>query len=145
MMYKMGRGSLIEEFWHSDYGIPLFCATMSRVRFQTILRYFRFDDGNTKDLEEKKGENEAEVMQETLDLFVVQCKTSFMPSSNITVDLCSYRGICSFKVYIPSKPRKYGIKIWCAVDCKHVYLVNLQNYTVQGGDVRDLCVASGSE
>lgn len=137
---QKGRGKPIEEFWNCEYGIPLFRATMSRVRFQAILCSLRFDDCNTRLERKERTGNKAEAIQEIFDLFVVQCKTSFIPSSNITVDehLCVYRGRCSFKVYIPSKPGKYGIKIWCAVDCEKGYLVNLQLYTGKQGDVREV-------
>ncbi|XP_063226688.1 piggyBac transposable element-derived protein 4-like [Bacillus rossius redtenbacheri] len=137
---QKGRGKPIEEFWDCEYGIPLFRATMSRVRFQAILRSLRFDDCNTRLERKERTGNKAEPIQELFDLFVVQCKTSFIPSSNITVDehLCVYRGRCSFKVYIPSKPGKYGIKIWCAVDCENGYLVNLQIYTGKSCDGREV-------
>jgi hypothetical protein len=104
---------------------------MSRVRFQAILRCLRFDDRATRDQRKEQTGNKAEAIQEVFDLFAAQCKKSFIPSSFITVDehLCLYRGRCGFKVYIPSKPGKYGIKIWCAVDCENGYLVNLQIYT----------------
>ncbi|XP_047116209.1 piggyBac transposable element-derived protein 4-like [Schistocerca piceifrons] len=140
ILYGVQKKKPIDEFWDSEYGTPLFRATMSRRRYQDILRSLRFDDRITRlEMKERTG-NKAEAVQEIFDLFAVQCQTSFIPSSNITVDehLCVYRGRCSFKVYIPSKPGKYGIKIWCAVDCEHGYLTNLQMYTGRSGDVREV-------
>ena len=53
-----------------------------------------------------------------------------MPSSNTCIDeqLYSYRGRCSFKQYIPSKPAKYGIKFWSIVDCSSGYLLASEIY-----------------
>ncbi|XP_047103745.1 piggyBac transposable element-derived protein 4-like [Schistocerca piceifrons] len=137
---QKSRGKPIDEFWDSEYGTPLFHATMSRRRCQDILCSLRFDDCITRLERKERTGNKAEAVQKIFDLFAVQCQTSFIPSSNSTVDehLCVYRGRCSFKVYIPSKPGKYGIKIWCAVDCEQGYLTNLQMYTGRSGDVREV-------
>ena len=49
----------------------------------------------------------------------------------MTVDeqLVCFRGRCPFKQYIPSKPAKYGIKIWtiCASTCYYAWI--MQVYT----------------
>ena len=54
----------------------------------------------------------------------------------MTVDeqLCNTRGRCSFKSYIPSKPGKYGIKIWCICDAENAYFLNGQIYTGKSGN-----------
>lgn len=43
----------------------------------------------------------------------------YNPGHNVTFDEClePFRG-CPFKQYIPSKPAKYGIKIWAAFDVR---------------------------
>lgn len=52
-------------------------------------------------------------------------------AENVTVDeqLVAFRGRCPFKQYIPSKPAKYGIKIWTLCDSKTSYVWKLQIYT----------------
>ena len=49
----------------------------------------------------------------------------------MTVDeqLVAFRGKCSMRQYMKSKPAKYGIKVWAAADVKTSYLYNLQVYT----------------
>ncbi|KAL4131458.1 hypothetical protein QTP88_008769 [Uroleucon formosanum] len=48
-----------------------------------------------------------------------------------TIDetLVAFRGRCPFKMYIPSKPAKYGIKVFSLVDVKMSYTYNLEVYT----------------
>lgn len=48
----------------------------------------------------------------------------------ITVDekLQAFRGCCSFKMYIPNKPAKYGIKICSVCDAINYYTSNLKIY-----------------
>lgn len=54
----------------------------------------------------------------------------YYPAKNVTVDeqLVAFRGRCPFKQYIPSKPAKYGIKIWTLCDSKTSYVWKLQIY-----------------
>ncbi|XP_061880293.1 piggyBac transposable element-derived protein 4-like [Entelurus aequoreus] len=55
----------------------------------------------------------------------------FNPGPEVTVDerLVPFPGKCPFRQYIPSKPGKYGLKIWAACDAKTSYAWNLQIYT----------------
>ena len=83
--------------------------------------------------------------------FIEACKKNFVPFEYLTVDeqLCNFRGRVKFRTYIPTKPGKYGIKIWCLADAKTSYLCNAQIYTGKVGSsaetnqgeriVRDLC------
>ncbi|XP_066941098.1 piggyBac transposable element-derived protein 4-like [Macrobrachium rosenbergii] len=68
--------------------------------------------------------------------FIEACQVNYKAGSCVTVDesLVSFRGSCSFKVYMPSKPNKYGIKIWCIVDATNAYLLNAQIYSGKGPD-----------
>jgi len=65
-----------------------------------------------------------------LDQFVYNCKTSYCLSEYLTIDemLVPFRGRCSFIQYIPSKPEKYGLKIFALVDAKSFYTGNLEIY-----------------
>ncbi|XP_025759050.1 piggyBac transposable element-derived protein 4-like [Oreochromis niloticus] len=60
----------------------------------------------------------------------------FSPDRDICIDeqLVPYRGRCNFKQYIPSKPAKYGLKIWAVCDVKTSYAWRLQVYTGKAGD-----------
>lgn len=54
----------------------------------------------------------------------------YTPSENITVDeqLLAFRGRCLFRMCIPSKPAKYGIKLILANDNKSKYLLGAIPY-----------------
>ncbi|XP_046384823.1 piggyBac transposable element-derived protein 4-like [Ischnura elegans] len=137
---QKGRGKPLNEFWSDEFGFPIFKATMSRSRFENILSCLRFDNKETREARKRETKNKAEAVSEMMNLFSSACKSSFIPGPNITVDehLCTFRGRCAFKVYIPSKPGKYGIKIWMAVDCENMYIVNLQIYAGKHGDMREI-------
>ena len=58
------------------------------------------------------------------------CQLSITPGAYLTVDeqLVPFRGNCPFIQYMKSKPAKYGIKIWWAVDSETWYPLNGQVY-----------------
>lgn len=49
---------------------------------------------------------------------------------NVTVDeqLVAFRGRCSFRQFMPSKPARYGLKFWLLVDSKSGYVWKIQPY-----------------
>ena len=63
-------------------------------------------------------------------MFVGNYKKNYIPSEYVTIDemLVSFRGHCPFRVYIPSKPAKYGIKIHALCDAKSFYVCNMEIY-----------------
>ncbi|KAE9525832.1 hypothetical protein AGLY_014058, partial [Aphis glycines] len=64
------------------------------------------------------------------EYFVDNCKKAYTISEYVTIDerLQAFRGHCSFKMYIPNKPAKYGIKIFALVDAISYYKRNLEIY-----------------
>lgn len=64
------------------------------------------------------------------DKWVAHLKTMYTVGKNVTVDeqLIPFRGRFSFRQYIPSKPAKYGIKMWVLCDSESYYVHNAQVY-----------------
>lgn len=119
----------IEELWRSNgTGVEVFRLVMSQQRFKFLLRHLRFDNMLTR--EERKLVDKLAPIREIFGLFVDNCKTAFTPFEYVTVDekLEGFRGRCSFRQYIPSKPNKYGIKIFALADAKTFYTVNMEVY-----------------
>jgi len=65
----------------------------------------------------------------------------------LTVDeqLLAFRGRCSFKQYIPSKPAKYGLKMFALVDAKTAYTFNLEAYVGTQPEGPYKCKNSGED
>lgn len=110
-----------EEFFDVLLGIPLFRATMGLKRFKAILRYIRFDDKETRSTRRMK--DKLAPIRDLFDLVCNNLKRLYSPGENLTVDeqLMGFRGRCSFKQYLPSKPDKYGLKIFWICDAKTWY------------------------
>ncbi|KAF2879116.1 hypothetical protein ILUMI_27055 [Ignelater luminosus] len=70
------------------------------------------------------------------ELWLPTLQHSYIPYENLTVyeQLLTFRGRCPFKHFIPSKPEKYGIKIWAACDSQASFVYNCQIYIGKTGD-----------
>ena len=121
----------VSELFASKTGPPIYGATMPRDRFTLLKESIRFDDLNTR-TERKSKEKQGKLapIEEIFNLFIENCKLNYSPGDNITVDetIVAFNGKCSFKVYMPSKPDKHGIKIWSCCDSKSSYLLNAKIY-----------------
>lgn len=108
---------------------PIYAATMSRTRFTTICSYLRFDDKTSR--ERRVSSDKLAPIREINDLFVSYCQKYYNPGTHLTVDerLVPFRGHAPFRVYMKSKPAKYGLKIWVLADSNTAYCKNLQVYT----------------
>ncbi|KAB0804070.1 hypothetical protein PPYR_01040 [Photinus pyralis] len=101
---------------------------MGKNRFLFLLQNLRFDDMETRD--ERKRVDKLAPIRDFFDTFVSKCKLAYSPFENVTIDekLEAFRGRCAFRQYIPSKPNKYGIKIFALADSKTYYTVNMEVY-----------------
>ena len=118
----------INELWNHFYGRPIFNQSMARNRFQSIMRLLRFDDvlNRRRNSTNDKFQPIRNIWQRwTQDLALY-----FNPNECITIDerLAPFRGRCAFRQYIPSKPNKYGLKIWIAADSQTSYILNAIPY-----------------
>ena len=121
--------------WSTDplFERKIFPASFSRTRFTELLKFIRFDDLYTR--EERKKNDKMCAVREIFTSFSSQCQLHYYPGSHLTVDeqLVGFRGRCPFRVYMKSKPAKYGIKIWMLCDVETSYAMNLQVYTGKEG------------
>lgn len=93
-----------------------------------MLQHLRFDDIDTR--VERKQVDRLAPIRFIFEYFVTNCKSAYTPFENVTIDekLEAFRGRCLFRQYIPSKPNKYGLKIFAMVDSKLYYTCNLGVY-----------------
>lgn len=116
-------------FANNGTGRDIFRATMSVQRFLFILSCLRFDNAATR--EARKVNDKLAAIRELWELFINSCQKYYTPGQNVTIDemLVPFRGRCSFRMYMPKKPAKYGLKIMCICDSRTFYLCNAFVYT----------------
>ncbi|XP_069704477.1 piggyBac transposable element-derived protein 4-like [Periplaneta americana] len=125
---KSGRLNVRELWDKNGTGIESIYLTMTYNRFQFLLRCLRFD--NIHDRQERKVIDKLAAVREVFELFVQNSQRCYIPSEYVTIDeqLVAFRGRCPMKVCMPTKPTKYGIKIFAMVDVKTYYTHNLEIY-----------------
>lgn len=69
-------------------------------------------------------------IRDIFEEFVGYCQANYQVGENVTIDemLEAFRGRCKFRQYIPSKPARYGIKVYALVDSSEFYTFNLEIY-----------------
>ena len=121
----------VPELFSTKDGPAIYGATMARKRFVLLKQNIRFDDFTTRD-ERKACDQQGKLapIYDIFNMFVENCNVNYDVGKRLTVDesIIPFRGRCSFKVYMPKKPNKHGIKIWSLADASNAYLSNAQIY-----------------
>ncbi|KAJ8872257.1 hypothetical protein PR048_025859 [Dryococelus australis] len=93
-------------------------------RVYVILLFICFD--NLSDHEERKKMDPTAAITWVFEEFVKNCRVCYCIGEYACVDemIVGFRGVCRMKVYIPNKPRKYGIKIMTLTDSKTHFFLN---------------------
>lgn len=121
-------------FTKDECSRPIFRASMSIKRYEILIASLRFDDAQTR--AQRKQGDKAAAISEIFNKIISNSQEAYCASEFVTVDemLVPFRGRCGFRVYMPKKPKKYGMKVMCLTDSKTSYLVNAYIYTGKGSD-----------
>lgn len=119
-------------------GRDIFRCVMNQKRFLVLLSCLRFD--NPEDRMMRRLHNPSAPISELFELLISNSQKVFTPGPTTCIDemVVPFRGRCKFKVYMPNKPAKYGIKIMCLTDSRNHYLFNAYVYTGKNSDGKGL-------
>lgn len=119
----------IVDLWSEKRGRKIFNLIISRNRFTNILRVLRFDDAERRRNQVKT--DKFAPAREVFELWNSYLSEAYTPGWSLTIDeqLVNFYGKCSFKQYIPTKPGKYGLKIWAICDSETSYVLDCEPYT----------------
>lgn len=108
------------EMWKKE-SLPIIRCAMSRNRFLQFLRCIRFDNDNTR--ASRLLQDKAAPITDIWLMLNHNLKKCYIPGECLTVDeqLFGFRGRTKFTQYIPSKPAKYGIKVFWICDAANGY------------------------
>lgn len=118
--------------FNSGYCGIRYKSTMSENRFKFLLTCLRFDNKATRD--ERRKQTKFAPISEIFEILINNCKRNYRPSSYVTIDeqLVGFRGQCPFKMFLPSKPDKYGLKLVNMCDNASSYMINALPYLGRG-------------
>lgn len=128
-LFKSGHEDIRTLWATNGIGRDIFRCTMSLARFCFLLCCLRFDNEDTR--KERVKENKLAAISDVFEEFVQNSKNCYSPGPYTTVDemLTPFRGRCAFRMYMPNKPARYGIKIQILADSKTHYMLNCEVYT----------------
>ena len=94
----------------------------------------RFDDSSTRS--ERKEKDHAAAISNIFNIFISNCQAVYSIGAHACVDetLIPFRGRCPFRMYMPNKPARYGIKLICLTDAHNSYLLNAYIYVGKDSD-----------
>ena len=121
---KNDRHISTREMWSLEKtACSLYNVAMSEARFRFLIRCLKFDDSDER--QSRRVTDKFAAVREIRDLFIEKCGKLYVPRENRTVDeqLLAFRGRCPFRMYIPNKPAKYGIKLVLLNDSASKYLL----------------------
>lgn len=129
-VFKSSHEDINSLFATDGTGRDIFRATMTLKRFSFLLTALRFDNPATRRQRIEDGDKLAAISN-LFDRFIGNCKINYSCGEYVTVDemLVGFRGKCRFRMFIKSKPVKYGLKILCLCDARTHYLINAFVYT----------------
>lgn len=137
-IYKSNHENMLSLFSTKFTGRPIFRAVMSVKRFEILITCLRFDDAQTR--KERQKSDPAAAISHVFERFVNNCQKLYSLGAYGCIDemLVPFRGRCKFKVYMPNKPNKYGLKILSLTDARTSYFYNGYIYCGKGSDGRGL-------
>lgn len=122
----------LDELFNSEYCGTRYVSCMSKDRCEFLLLCLRFDDRAVR-LQRQKNDPFTPI-RDIWEMLIVQCRQNYVPGTNVTVDeqLLAFRGRCKFRMYIPNKPAKYGVKLEMMCDSGTRYMVDCIPYLGKG-------------
>lgn len=122
-----------DELFDRSYGGTTYISIMTKARFKFLMSCLRFDD---KSARLQIVEDKFAPIRKIWEMFIQKCRENYTPGEYLTIDeqLLAFRGKCSFRMYIPNKPAKYGLKMVMICDSGTNYMVDAMPYLGKGSN-----------
>ena len=123
----------IGDYWRCDPFVNYVSISdrISRDRFYDIHRYLHFADNALLPVRGDPGYDRLGKVRGILERVQERCQHIYKPHCENSIDeaMIPFQGRSSLKQYMPAKPTKRGIKVWCRADSQNGYLCEFQVYT----------------
>ncbi|KAJ4440609.1 hypothetical protein ANN_08755 [Periplaneta americana] len=113
---------------YSAENFPMYRGTLSEHRFRLLLKCLRFDISVTR--EDWKKRDKFAPLRDIWNMVMRKFPMFYNPNESATVDeeLKTFHGRCPFRLYIPTKPGKYGIEVNLLCDSNTNYCLAADPY-----------------
>lgn len=125
----------MRDYWSTDNLIstPIYREIFSRDRFLQLLAALHFNDNNTQ----ANKDDPLYKIRPIINHFKERIRELFYPFQDICIDesLILWKGRLYFKQYIPSKRKRFGIKLFVACDVETGFIIEFIVYTGANTDL----------
>nr|XP_054592545.1 piggyBac transposable element-derived protein 4-like [Nothobranchius furzeri] len=120
------KGESTCSLWDDHCGRAIFLATMSHTKFKMINSTLRFDDELNRP--SRLRQDKLAPIRSIWDMWTHRLQMLFNTGLDVCADeqLVPFRGRCKFRQHMPSKPAKYGLKLWVTADVATSYACKCQ-------------------
>ena len=129
----------VDDYWQRD---PLFhyapiADWISGKRFREITRYLHFADNTHLPQPGEPGYDRLGKVRGIMGKVQERFTALYKPHCECAIDeaMIPFQGRSSLKQYMPAKPVKRGIKVWCLTDAHNRYMCETQVYEERAGSV----------
>ena len=108
---------------------------MSRSRFEKISQYFHIANRTGYNHDDPNWD-ELHLVREILDCVNGKLLGNYTPHKESSIDeaMIAFSGTLAFRQYMPTKPTKYGIKVWMRADSLSVTMAMRMNLKCMSAD-----------
>lgn len=141
LYFAMGivQKAMLHSYWEKT-GVtttPAFGKVMTRDRFLSILRFVHFVDNNLELPRENPDHDRLFKVRPVLNEIRRQFQQNYIPSREIAIDetMVKFKGRKFFRQFLPSKPIRFGFKLFTLAESKSGYIWDFEVYTGRKGEV----------
>ena len=108
------------------FATPIFSRLMRRDGFEQLRKMVHFSNPENEDPMDSLRK-----LRFFLEYLIARYKENYIPEEHLAIDeyLSLWKGRISFRIYIPTKRERYGVKIFMLCESKTGYLLNFIIYT----------------
>ncbi|XP_062570286.1 piggyBac transposable element-derived protein 4-like [Saccostrea cucullata] len=122
----------LQDYWSTDEMLrtPFFGNTMTKNRFLMIMSLFHLNNNDNHVPRGQDGHDPIFKVRRAYDHFRLKFEDLYSPGENIAIDegMIAWRGNYSFRVYMPDKPDKFGVKLFMLCDSSNGYCSRFEMY-----------------
>ena len=123
----------VDDYWRKDeyFRYSPISDRISRSRFREISRYLHFADNSQLPQRGQPGYDKLGKVRPVLEALQSRFLQCYNPHCEQSIDeaMIKFQGRSTLKQFMPAKPTKRGIKVWCRADGHNGYLCEFQVYT----------------
>ena len=122
-----------QDYWSTDEVIqmPGIRKIMPRNRFNAIMSFFHVVNNEDALPADDPHHDKLYKIRPLIDTLVAAWQDAYYPGKHLSVDesIVAFKGKCSWVVYKPQKPHKWGLNAWVLTDATNGYVYNWSLYT----------------